>query len=83
MTDKTVFSTIEMRNSKYQGATKNAKPDGFGLLLTLDHLLAITNWKADLPFGPSLIIYPNRNYLYGKIKDRKLEGVAVYVKASG
>ena len=72
MADKTVFANIDMRNSKYQGATKNGQPSGLGFLFNLDHLLALGSWKNEEINRSIIIVYPNRNLLYGQVTNRKL-----------
>lgn len=57
--------------------------DGIGLVLDHEYLLALTNWKNDNPYGPSLVIYPSRDYFYGKIKNKKPHEVCCFSKASG
>lgn len=83
MSEKTFFGCIDMRNAKFQGSIKNSLPDGIGIALNLDFLLALTNWNNQQPYGPSVIIFPSRNYLFGIIKNNKLEGLCSYLTASG
>lgn len=37
MSDKTILTTIDMRNAKYQGAVKKSIPQGLGFLFTVEH----------------------------------------------
>jgi hypothetical protein len=72
MSEKTFFGCIDMRNAKFQGSIRNSTPDGLGIALNQDFLLALTNWKNEEPYGPSVIVFPSRNYLFGSIKNKKL-----------
>ena len=36
-----------------------------------------------MPYGPSLIVFPNRDYLFGKIKNKQLQDNCTYVTAKG
>jgi len=83
MSDKTLFTTIDMRNAKYQGAVKQNTPQGLGFLFNLDHQLVLTHWNSEDIQGPTLLIYPNRNYLYGHIRNKRLDGIVSYHKANG
>lgn len=35
MSDKTVLTTTDMRNGRYQGAVKNHRPSGIGFLFNV------------------------------------------------
>ena len=35
MSEKTIFVSIDMRNARYQGATKSNRPNGVGFLFNL------------------------------------------------
>ena len=83
MMEKTFFGCIDMRNAKFQGSIRDGVPDGLGFVFDSQHLFAFSNWKIDVPYGPSLIVFPNRDYFYGKIKNRKPQQLCVYTKASG
>ena len=72
MSEKTIFGCIDMRNAKFQGSIKNNTPNGLGIALNLDFLMALTTWNGEQPFGPSVVIFPSRNYLFGTIKNNKL-----------
>lgn len=45
MADKTLLTTLDMRNAKYQGAVKLNAPQGLGFLLNLDLQLVFTSWN--------------------------------------
>ena len=72
MSQKTFFASTDYRNAKYQGAIKDGLPDGLALFFDHEHLFSLSNFKKDVPYGPTLIVYPNRDYLYGKIKNKTL-----------
>jgi hypothetical protein len=83
MSEKTYFGCIDYRNAKFQGLISDEKPEGIGFIFDINHLLAFTSWKNDLPYGNALIIFSNGNYIYGKIKNKKWEGIAIFSKYSG
>ena len=83
MSDKTFFGCIDHRNAKFQGSIKDGQPNGLGIALNQDCIFALSNWKQDQLSGPSFIVFSNRDYFYGKVKNRQPDGVCVYVKASG
>jgi len=62
------------------GSISGGECDGVGI--TLDHMyrFSLTNWKNNHPYGPTLIVFPTRDYLYGHIRNQKLNGICVYAK---
>lgn len=80
MSTKSFFGSIDFRNAKYMGSIKDNECNGIGI--TLDHMFifSLTNWNNRLPYGPTFIVFPNREYLYGHIKNRQLNGICGYIK---
>lgn len=77
------LESIAYRNAKYQGFSYNSQKDGLGIILDVDFLFCLSNWKQDIAYGPCLIIFPNRDYLLGRIRDKKLQDICTYVTTSG
>ena len=83
MKDLSNFGTIDMRNARYQGLVKENSPEGLGFLFTLEHMLILSTWKKNVIEGNALIVYPNRDYLFGKVKNKKLDGICTLQKHKG
>jgi hypothetical protein len=64
---------MDFRNAKFQGSIRDNMMDGIGIILDNEYLISLTNWKNEMPYGPSLIIFPNRDYLFGKLKNKQLQ----------
>ena len=82
MTSNTYIGTLDTRNSQYQGTIKESHPHGLGFLFSLAHQLTLTSWTDTTPNGPLLHLMPDRSYLYGKVKNKKLDGICTYRKSS-
>jgi hypothetical protein len=83
MSQKASLICIDFRNAKYQGFTKGEQIDGFGMILDNEYMFALSNWKKEIPNGNTFIVFPNRDYFYGKIINKKLADICVYVLSTG
>ena len=83
MSEKISFGCLDFRNAKYQGFTKGKDIDGLGIVLDIDYMFSLSHWKKDVPNGSTLIVFQNRDYLYGTIINKKLSDLCVYVLSSG
>jgi len=72
MSENTYFGFLDFRNAKFQGSIRDGDMDGIGIILDHYYLFALTNWKGSQPYGPTLVVFPNRDYFYGKIKNKKM-----------
>ncbi len=68
--DQSYFSYLDYRNAKFQGHLTNGQPDGVGIVIDDEFNMALTSWKGNIPTGPTLIVFPNRNYLFGKFRNQ-------------
>lgn len=83
MLEKIFLSSIEFRNAKYQGYIRDNFMHGIGIIIDIDYMLALTSWNNDVPYGSSLIIFSNGDYVYGRLKNKRFQDICSYVTTSG
>ena len=61
----------------------DGRVEGLGIMIDSEYLWAISEWRNEQPEGPSLVVFPNREYYWGKMVQGQPQGVGLYRLKNG
>ncbi len=59
----------DYRNARYQGRTVNNKPEGIAIVIDINNLFCLSEWKGGKLNGPIFVVYPDSKIFCGRMKN--------------